>query len=107
IVFGKAGADRIWDTDSAVEIVFSGNGAVHAVLTAFGFKPDAVVGHSSGDYSALFASGAIRVTDDAGIVDLMLGLNTVYQDLARTATMPERALLAVGAGDAAVLDRVL
>jgi len=107
IAFGKASADRIWDMDSAVEIVFSGNAAVHAVLSACGLKPDIVVGHSTGDYSALFASGAIRVTDDAGIVDLMLGLNTIYQELGRTTTLPERALLAVGAGEAAVLDRLL
>ncbi len=107
IAFGDAGRDRLWDMDSAVELVFTGNAAVHAVLNTFGLTPDVVVGHSTGDYSALFAAGAIRAADDGEVVALMLGLNKVYEELAATTTLPERALLSVGAGDAGAIERVL
>jgi len=107
LVFGGANADRLWDMDHAVEMVFSGNAAVHAVLTAFGFEPDVVLGHSTGDYSALFASGALRMAGDAELIELMLNLNSLYQELSGTDTVSDRALLAVGAGDATLIARVL
>ena len=107
LVFGAANADRLWDMDHAVEMVFSGNAAVHAVLTAFGVEADVVLGHSTGDYSALFASGALRMADDAELIELMLNLNSLYQELAGTEIVSDRALLAVGAGDATLIERVL
>ena len=107
MVFGHVDKDRIWDMDGAVEVVFSANAAVQAVLESLGLQADVMLGHSTGDYSALFASRAIAIADDAQLAELMLGLNDLYQRLAKADVLEETRLLAVGAGDAAEIDVAL
>ncbi|HSO23523.1 MAG TPA: acyltransferase domain-containing protein [Chondromyces sp.] len=107
LVFGGMEPDRLWDMDGAVEVVFSANAAVHAVLDSLALKPDVIVGHSTGDYSALFAAGAIRIDDESELHALMLGLNGLYQELSRDETVPDTPLLAVGAADPGDIARVL
>jgi malonyl CoA-acyl carrier protein transacylase len=106
LAFGDVTSERMWEMDSAVELVFTGNAALQAVLSTLRVKPDIVAGHSTGDYSALFTSGAIRVGDESEMVRRMIGLNAVYHEVAGSG-LPERRLLAVGVEDPAVIDRVL
>jgi malonyl CoA-acyl carrier protein transacylase len=107
LVFGGMDPDRLWEMDCAIEVVFTANTALHAVLEALALKPDVIVGHSTGDYSALFASGAIRIRDESELASLMLGLNHLYQDLSRDDTVPETPLMAVGAVDRKDIEQVL
>ncbi len=106
IVFG-GDHERIWDMDGAVEVVFSANAALLAVLESLKLEPDVVVGHSTGDYSALFASGAIAIKDDAELAAMMLGLNDLYQNLAAADVVDEVRLLAVGAGAPGEVDAIV
>ncbi len=95
--------ERIWQMDGAVEAVFTANAAVTAVLDRLGIAPDAVMGHSTGDYSALVASGCIAAADEEEFIRLMLDLNRLYQDLGGRGSVPEACLVAVGTTDHAAL----
>ena len=50
---------RIHDMDTGSEAVFVGGQAMHALLRALGVEADVMLGHSSGESSALAASGAM------------------------------------------------
>jgi malonyl CoA-acyl carrier protein transacylase/phosphopantetheinyl transferase len=88
--------DRLWQMDGAVEAVFTANAAIHAVLTGLGVRPEMIVGHSTGDYSALMASGCVPVSDEESLLRLMLDLNGLYQRLEKEGAIPEALLVAVG-----------
>lgn len=42
--------------------------ALYGLLTSFGLKPDAVIGHSLGEYAALYAAGVISASDTIYLV---------------------------------------
>ncbi len=88
--------DRLFRMDGAVEAVFTANAAIHAVLTRLGIAPGMIVGHSTGDYSALMASGCVPVSDEESLLELMLDLNGLYQRLEERGEIPEARLVAVG-----------
>ena len=86
--------ERLTHMDEAVESVLTANQAVYAVLTGLGLRPDVIVGHSTGDYSALAAAGVLDLDreEDQAMFGRALGGD------AATAATPETAvLLAVGA----------
>lgn len=86
---------RMWSTLSgAVEAVMAADYAVLALFQALELRPDAVVGHSGGDFMATFAAG---VTSDEDVVwerlsELWHAYDAPPEDTA------EAGLLAVGAG---------
>jgi acyl transferase domain-containing protein/phosphopantetheinyl transferase (holo-ACP synthase) len=100
---------RMWRMDGAVEAVLIGNWAMWTLLKCLQIRPDVIVGHSTGDYSAMFASGIIQLADDDDFVDTILSWNNVHEQLARELKVPEASLVAV-ASDAAraesIIDRV-
>jgi phosphopantetheine--protein transferase-like protein len=100
---------RLWQTDGAVEAVFTGSQALLSLLEKLEIRPDAVVGHSAGDYSALFASGALRTGDDAQFIRQARELNCIYEEFSARGGVPEGVLLAVNSADpalpAAVIER--
>ncbi len=46
--------------DAAVEALYTANHAMHALLSTLGLTPDAVLGHSTGEYSAMRAAGMLN-----------------------------------------------
>jgi len=98
---------RLHQMDVGSEAVFVGGQAMHALLTACGVVPDAMLGHSSGESSALAASGAIPAADHGKLAEFIRELNVVYQQVLAEGKIPTGALLAVGALPAAtVLEKV-
>ncbi|MEA3337593.1 MAG: beta-ketoacyl synthase N-terminal-like domain-containing protein [Chloroflexota bacterium] len=95
-------AEQLWEIDGAVEAVLTANAAMHALLLRLDVEPDALVGHSTGEYSALLASGMIPVDEDEFVGHHLLNLNQMYEVVARDNEVPRAFMLAVGAG----LDRV-
>jgi malonyl CoA-acyl carrier protein transacylase/acyl carrier protein len=89
-------AERLWQMDGAVEAVFTANAALAAVLDRLSIRPDVVAGHSTGDYSALQASGCLDVPDDDTFIRFMLDLNALYSRLEKNGTVPHALLVAVG-----------
>lgn len=91
-------ARQLWEIDGAVEAVLTGNAAMHALLRALGIQPDAMVGHSTGEYSALLASGMIAVDEDEFVGHHLLDLNRMYEEVTQDNNVPRAFMLAVGAG---------
>src|SRR5690606_27029789 len=70
--------------------------ALAALMRSLGVEPDAIVGHSSGEFAALLAAGAVRLDDDEALV------RCIEQGCDSTAKMiggdlvPEAAMTMVG-----------
>lgn len=100
-------AARLWAMDTGAESVFT---ATHALLKFMGLcriSPDAVVGHSQGEYVALVAGGAIPLADQRQLSELVLGVNTVFKQCQRETQLPEGALLAVSGADSKAIEEVV
>jgi acyl transferase domain-containing protein/phosphopantetheinyl transferase (holo-ACP synthase) len=94
---------RLHHMDVGSESVFVGGQAMHAVLRRLGIRPDAMLGHSSGESSALAASGAIPWTQPAELGAHIRLLNAVYRRILEDGKIPTGALLTVGALDLATV----
>ena len=88
---------RLHDMDVGSEAVFIGGLAMHALLDSLGVKPDVMLGHSTGESTALVASGAIDADDLSHLGDFIRELNKVYQRVLDEGKIPTGALLTVGA----------
>lgn len=68
---------RLWSTVSgAVEAVLTANTALYALFQRLGLQPDAVLGHSSGDFTACLAAGIF--SEDEAMLDRLSRLWRVY-----------------------------
>ncbi len=92
----RANNDAFWRMDIGPEAIFAANQAIFALLESLQIKPDAIVGHSTGEYSALFAAGANRYEDDEKLLDDILALNRQYEGLAKAGLIAEGHLMTVG-----------
>ncbi|MDQ5854343.1 MAG: polyketide synthase dehydratase domain-containing protein [Chloroflexota bacterium] len=85
---------RLWSTVSgAVEAVLAANAALYGLFKRLHLQPDAVLGHSSGDFTACLAAGIF--SDDDAMVDRLAHLWQAYDGPQEQ--MAEAGLLAVGA----------
>jgi acyl transferase domain-containing protein/phosphopantetheinyl transferase len=92
----RAAEERLWQMDVSVEALYTANSALLRLLTALGIRPDAIVGHSTGEYSAMRAAGML---DERAYEQRQRELNAVYERARRDGTAPADArLFAVGAG---------
>lgn len=91
---GTAADERLFLMDVAATAVFAGNLGLFRLLEAFGVRADAVAGHSTGEYSALYAAGALRFDDDAALMTAIRELNAVYRG--SVLGIPEGVLVGVG-----------
>jgi len=85
----------LWQVDCAVASVFSVNRALTTLLSRLQITPDAIVGHSSGEYAALLAAGAVEVESEEELLQHGLDLNTLYASVEDR--IPAAVLVAVGA----------
>lgn len=88
---------RLNDMDVGSEAVFIGGQAMYALLQSLGVEADVMVGHSSGESSALAASGAIASDDPTKLADFVRELNRIYRRVLDEGKIPTGALLTVGA----------
>jgi len=92
-------AERLlWDIDAAILAVLTANQALYGFLSSLGIMPAALLGHSSGEYSALVASGML----DAVSEDLVLETNMVTEAMEHEGGVPEAGMVSVGADRARV-----
>jgi len=95
----------LWLIDGAVEGVLIGNWAMWTLLSRLQIRPDVILGHSTGDYSAMLASKVIDVADEA-YVGTILEWNRAHSRLSQRTTFPEAILVAVAADSATVMSIV-
>jgi acyl transferase domain-containing protein/phosphopantetheinyl transferase len=91
--------DFLWQMDCGPEAVFTANQAISTLLDRLQIRPQVVVGHSTGDYSALIAAGANQIPDEEYLVRGIVELNELYEQLCVEGEIPEALLVAVGGAD--------
>ncbi len=91
--------EMLWDMDSAAESVFTASQALLKLMERLGLCPDILVGHSTGEYSALLASGMLVMENEDQFIEFVLGVNKVYEKLEKSGKIAEGVLLSVGTGD--------
>ena len=90
-----AAEKRLWRMDAAVEAVHTANHAMQQLLTGFGVRPDVLLGHSTGEYSAMRAAGML---DEVGYEGRVLELDAIHRGAEASGRVPMAArLIAVGA----------
>ena len=87
---------RLWSMDVGTEAVFCANIALFHLLGHLGVRADAMVGHSTGENSALPCSGMVQLAGDAELIERVQVLNRVFEELRDTNQIAECALIAVG-----------
>ena len=86
---------RLFQMDIAIEAVVVANHAISTLLKRLGIIPDALLGHSSGEYSAIRAAGMV---DDRYDEERIVELNNQHGKAAAAGGLPiEAHLFAVGA----------
>ncbi len=93
---GSGGDATLWESGTAVNLVLSSQWALYQLLIGLGLRPDAVVGHSSGEFLALAAAGSIRV--DRGLEERFNGLASVFVRLDSSGDIAPARLVGVAAG---------
>ncbi|WP_273453864.1 type I polyketide synthase, partial [Nevskia ramosa] len=88
---------ELFETDIAAESVFAASIGLFTLLDDLGFKPDAMLGHSTGENTAITASGVRRYEHREEIADTVRDLNLIYGDLDREGQIVEGSLLTIGA----------
>ncbi len=78
------------------ESVFAADQALFALLSAFGVRAEAMLGHSTGENAALVASGWLKL-DRAGMARNIRRMNELYRRLEAGGAIPDGRLLSVGA----------
>jgi malonyl CoA-acyl carrier protein transacylase len=102
---GSPSQERLYNMDSGAETVFCANQALYALIEKLEIRADAMVGHSTGEHSALLASRVVEVADDEELIRHILGVYEVFDKLNSTSDIPEAVLLAVAGADHAFLEQ--
>ncbi|HEY9600760.1 MAG TPA: beta-ketoacyl synthase N-terminal-like domain-containing protein [Allocoleopsis sp.] len=100
-------AKQLFDMNVASEIVFTASMALHDLLKDLGIQCDFMVGHSTGEFASLIASGVVAVSGWDELMEKIRLLNRIYQDLAATDRIPKGKLVTVGGIDLSVLQQVV
>ncbi len=93
--------ERLWDMDMGPATVFAANQALFSLLFCVGIHPQATVGHSTGEYSALLGCGALRweQSGEDQLIDSMHWLNNVYEQCSTADQIPTGSLLVVSGSE--------
>lgn len=88
--------DALWRMDVGPEAIFSANMAMATLYKQIGLTADMAVGHSTGEYSALFLAGVTSRDDPAQLRREMAALNEVYGAAETAGEIASGALFTIG-----------
>lgn len=92
---GGAAGDTLWSVGMATNVVLSAQWALYQLLVNLGLCPHAVLGHSSGEFLALAAAGALSV--DRKLESSLGELGRIFEDLEASGRVPTAHLVAIAA----------
>jgi acyl transferase domain-containing protein/4'-phosphopantetheinyl transferase EntD len=93
-LFGDTGGDPSqWLSGEAVNVVLSSQWAIYGLLRTIGLQPQAVAGHSSGEFLALAASGYFEV--DRGLEEQLGQLAAIFTRLESEGSIPSARLVSL------------
>ena len=95
---------RLWQMDGAIEAVLTANQAMYTLLGRLGLCPEAILGHSTGEYSAMRASGIIDLSEESLFERFVLDLNGMYEQVTARDGISRASLVAVAADSARVAE---
>lgn len=98
--------DLMHRVDYGSEMVFAADQAVFALLSAMGLKPDAMLGHSTGENAALVASGRLAM-DRAQVGRMIVQMNKIFAQVEASGAVPSGTLLNVAALERGALEALL
>lgn len=93
-----AAEERLFKMKGAIEAVLTSNYALFLLLQRLGVKPDAILGHSTGEYSAMLAAEMVRLDTPEKIAQFTAELHDIYDTVADQTGIPQATLLACAAG---------
>lgn len=100
--------EQLWQMEAGVQAVTTANRALFHLLGRLEIVPQAVLGHSSGEFGALEAAGAIELDTEEDLINYVLeGKKSVRGVAAAAEAIPEAMLVAVGAEDRSVISRIV
>jgi acyl transferase domain-containing protein/4'-phosphopantetheinyl transferase EntD len=99
--------EKLLQLEGAVGSVIAASRSLLALLDGLGIKPDTVVGHSSGQFMALYAAGAYKLDGEQRIIDsIALGAETAAK-IYRSSLAPNAVLTSVGGADPAAVEEAV
>ncbi|HUJ78997.1 MAG TPA: beta-ketoacyl synthase N-terminal-like domain-containing protein [Nitrospiria bacterium] len=105
---GVTDEQTLWQMDVGAEAVFAASQGMLALFNRLKIRPDCVVGHSTGEYSALLAAGTLSGEEnERQLIRHILELNRIYQEMAARHEIPDGVLLAVGGVERQTVDAVI
>lgn len=99
--------NHLWQMDGAIEAVFAANLALLTLLDRLQVAPDVVFGHSTGEYNALLAAGAISVRNREHLVRYLREGDKVSKRIIAENKIWSGELLAVGPADQQIIAPLL
>jgi malonyl CoA-acyl carrier protein transacylase/phosphopantetheinyl transferase len=100
-------ADEIAQWEKAVVLVHTANSAMSRLLAALQLRPDAVLGHSFGELSALEMAGVLRPGEGEDRIRFARHAYQHLRELSHERDLPVGRLLAVGGAEHAQIDTLL
>ena len=88
---------QLYDMDVAAELVFAASMGLQSLLDELGLHPDAMLGHSTGENTALTVCGVRRIGRREEIAEAVGELNRIFRELDQAGRIGQGALLTVGA----------
>jgi acyl transferase domain-containing protein/phosphopantetheinyl transferase (holo-ACP synthase) len=91
----SAGGEELWTSATAVNVVLNAQWALYGVLSRLRMTPDAVAGHSSGEFLALAAAGVFAT--DRALEQKLARLGAIFRGFESSGDLPEAHLVAIAA----------
>lgn len=88
---------ELYAMDHAAESIFAASMALHSVLESIGLQADAMLGHSTGENTALTAARVRRYDDIAEIAQAVSDVNGRFKELDARGAIVAGSLLTLGA----------
>jgi acyl transferase domain-containing protein/phosphopantetheinyl transferase len=87
--------ENFWSPATAVNVVLNAQWAMYQLLSRLELRPDAVLGHSSGELLALAAAGVFPA--DRSLEEKLGRLGSIFRGFESSGDLPEARLVAVAA----------